>query len=189
MQPPGWEQERGGRGAARAASGVLWGGGQVFPWGGVGGSDWRPGWVGSSTFFPYSLGPPWTLCPVLGCGVARGTLLCPREMSSGFLDFGRNTGLSCNFKSWFLLRLKMQFCAGALIEAGPSVPRDSSPMLAFCLRACTLSGRASGLPSSLWARGSRQPGAGAEGLRGAVRGPGRWVRGQTRKLCLSGSCL
>lgn len=102
-------------------------GGQSSLWSPVGGSDWRPGWVGSSTFFPYSLGPPWTLCPVLGCGVARGTLLCPREMSSGFLDFGRNTGLSCNFKSWFLLRLKMQFCAGALIEAGPSVPRATPP--------------------------------------------------------------
>ena len=69
-------------------------GGQVFLWGGVRGSDWRPSRVGSSTS---SLGPPWTPCPVLGCGVARGTLLCSGEMSSGFLDFGRNTGLSCKF--------------------------------------------------------------------------------------------
>ena len=40
-----------------------------------------------------------------------------------------------------------------------------------------------------WAGGSRQPGAWAGGLRGAARGPGCRVSGQTRKLCLSGNCL
>lgn len=64
---------------------------------GVGRSDWRPGRVGCSAFFSPSLEPPWTPHPVLGCEVARGTLLCSEEMSSRFLDFGRNTGLSRKF--------------------------------------------------------------------------------------------
>lgn len=104
---------------ARVASEPCGGSFKAFPWGGVGAPDWHPGWVGLPPS-PLLLGPPLTPCPVLEEG--RGTLLCLREMSLGFLDFGRNTGLSCNFKSWFLLRLKMALCWSldrGLVPLGP----------------------------------------------------------------------